>query len=372
MKTSTFTKQGIWLIVFLLAVIFVAIITTLATERFLDSYADSLETGSAFDARANVKPASPPGTYEEALLAPRAAAQNSIAYLLAKSEDSVIASEWKNQTDALAYGVPVTSDGWVLFSAVALPDLADFSVDYEIWLSGERYAIEQVVPDTLTDTVMVNTNGSAFTTIDFGSSASVRAGERLFALAGSEFFVTTLANAEYLPGEMITKAEVFGREWLLSDEFSGGEPILNSEGALVAFAGGGGSALPFQDIYPFVQSVLEYGESRRAGLGVYVVDIDSIFNLSNALTLGTPAGALIRAPLSGASALVGGSPLIESKLKEGDIILSVDGALIQKEKTIATILADYVPGDLVTLLIKTAVGEKEISVTLVNYQDLLY
>lgn len=370
MNTKNITKQGITFLAIFIMSICVSIIATIVTEHYLEDYADTLDSKS-FDIFSAVKPILLPGTYEEALTKVRMSSENSIALLVAQSNDTDELASWKTVQDVLAYGVVVTRDGWVLFDSSSLPGENILLSRYDIWVSGVRYSIDDAVFDVLTNAVLIHIEGENMQAFDFGLSKTAKAGEMIFVVNGSGIAATSIFDPEYLKSIRVTQAEVFNSFWKLSSEYEAGLPVLNSNGAFIAFTLENAQAIPIHYISSFITSVLESSKAQRAGLGAYVVDVDSMLNLS-AESINAKHGALIVAPNVYTKAVINASPAAEAGLKEGDVILAVNGVNIELQMTLAELLAEYLPDDSIVLRVQTQDGQKDMNVILTQYQDLIY
>lgn len=342
-----------------------AVITSQALERYADYLLDRYRAPTVSEA----KPSPVPGTFEEALSAVREAAAPSVAVFVAASVDSSIPSAFVDEADALGYGVVISSDGWIattqlLPSAIAASDA---------WIDGKRYAVSQVVDDTLTDVRLVKVEATDLSAVGFGAANVMESGEMLFALSADRgVAVTGLEESDALVLHGAQPAEALATTWTLNDALDAAVPLLNASGNLVGFSLDDGAALPLHHALGFLQHTMRGDDAGHAGLGATVVDLSRALNVSAELRQNVTAGALVISSSSATRALVRGGSGAEAGLAEHDIIESVDGELITATQTLAELLATYQAGDTASLNVLRAGELVTVNVTFDDRADLLY
>jgi len=143
-----------------------------------------------------------------------------------------------------------------------------------------------------------------------------------------------------------------------------GGPLVNLNGELVGIntaiftrTGGYqgiGFAIPVNTVQRISEQLIENGSVQRARLGVeYGAASDA---LRKALDL--PAGA------AQVGNVVDGSAAEKAGIREGDVILGVDGKKLDNALALSTIIGSLQPGDDVDILINREGDEKTIRVTL--------
>ncbi|MEZ6330655.1 MAG: trypsin-like peptidase domain-containing protein [Candidatus Saccharimonadales bacterium] len=127
-----------------------------------------------------------------------------------------------------------------------------------------------------------------------------------------------------------------------------GGPLLNMNGEVIgintAVAGDAeniGFAIPINDVKPQISSVLEKGKLEVPYLGVRYVMLTEA--LQQRFDLALASGAWLKAG-NDAQAVVNGSPADKAGLKEGDIIVKVNGEEITSETPLASVLSKYSVG----------------------------
>jgi S1-C subfamily serine protease len=149
-----------------------------------------------------------------------------------------------------------------------------------------------------------------------------------------------------------------------------GGPLLNLDGKVIGVntaisenAQSLGFAIPSNLLKNAVESVKKHGRIVRPWIGVRFIMIDE--ELAKKNNLDVKSGALIaRGDTREDLAVMPGSPADKAGLRENDIIVSMNGSVIDDRNSLSTILQRYAPGDKITLKILRQGKEQEISLTL--------
>jgi S1-C subfamily serine protease len=208
--------------------------------------------------------------------------------------------------------------------------------------------------------------------VTLGSSKNLKVGQRVFAI-GSPFglertmtvgIVSSLERAIQSPRTKRMIKKIIQVDAALNQGNSGG-PLLDSQGNLVgmntAIASatgentGVGFAIPVDTISRFVPQLIQFGEVRRASLG-----IELFWKADRGLGVIHPTenGPAMRAGIRGAGLARkivrtrrGLEEAIEVDQKRSDIILAIDGAPVSSTDDLQDILDQLQPGRVVNLTI---------------------
>jgi S1-C subfamily serine protease len=69
------------------------------------------------------------------------------------------------------------------------------------------------------------------------------------------------------------------------------------------------------------------------------------------------------------AAVVAGGPADKAGIKKGDIILSVNGVDVGERGSVASLVSEYAPGDVVEIKVRTGNDTRTVKVTLGAYSD---
>ncbi|MBU0614454.1 PDZ domain-containing protein [Patescibacteria group bacterium] len=334
---------------------FSGIIATVITNDSLDAYYQTLSQEQELLAISQVKPQNIPGTYEDALSVVKDKTKNSIAILYASSVDSSSSSAWISKGNFLGSGAIVTNDGWIAFHSDALGAYGASQLD--VWIGEERYEIQDIVLDLLSDCAMVKIDASNLRSVAFGDSQAVESGRYLFSTQNSEsIFAVHVDSTMHLPESLAQPAEVFTHGWQLRSSVWP-SALFNASGEFVGVASNL-QAVPLEHSYAFLQSVLRQGIVQHASIGCTVVEMQDVLNVSADVGV---VGAYITK--------VGNGPAKQAGLQTGDIILGINGRLVDSRQTLAEVLTQFSAGDLVTIQIMRLEEKLEIELILENYSN---
>ena len=143
-----------------------------------------------------------------------------------------------------------------------------------------------------------------------------------------------------------------------------GGPLVNMNGEVIgintAVSSGNsiGFAIPISSVKGMLKSILATGTAKRAYAGVQYSNIDAALAIEN--NLPSNYGAYVYA-------IVKNSPAAAAGLKQGDIILAVDGIKIGANRSLSTLLGEHSVGDELALVYLRDGKEYSTTLTLAEY-----
>jgi len=234
--------------------------------------------------------------------------------------------------------------------------------------------------DTLTDLAIVTVEATGLPAAAIGSSGDLEPGQLAIAignpLGNYENTVTTgvvsglgrqiqASDATQTSSEQLNN--LIQTDAAINPGNSGG-PLVNSAGQVIGVntavsttAQGIGFAIPIDVAKPIMQQALDGEELRRPWIGVFYSMITPA--LAEQQDLPVEYGALIATGGSRA-AVIPGSPAEEAGLREGDIIVAIDGEELSAETDLSLLIVPHEPGDAITLRIVRDNSAREVQVTL--------
>ena len=142
----------------------------------------------------------------------------------------------------------------------------------------------------------------------------------------------------------------------LSGRVLGINTAISAQGQALGFA------IPSSDLKKDIEV---YGRKRtivKPFMGVrYIMVTES---LKKERSLGVDTGALVTAGGSGESPVVAGSPAEKAGLREGDVILKIDGKVVNLENSLAAAIRNLDPGQTVALVVYRDGREITLNLTL--------
>jgi S1-C subfamily serine protease len=261
--------------------------------------------------------------------------------------------------------------------------VSEDDVEYTVFLNdGTEYEAEVVARDQLDDIAIIKINTEDdLPYLSLGNSDEIQIGQTVIAIGNPLLEFTnsvsvgvisglgrSIVAGTYFGGPVEQLEDVIQTDAAINPGNSGG-PLLNINGEVigmnvaVATAENIGFALPSNMVKRIVDSVKEHGKIVRPYLGVRYAPINEAIQEANNLPVDYGV-IVLRGETKEHLAVIPGSPADKAGLEENDIILEIDGMKLEKEKSLARIIAEKEVGDTVTLKILHDGEEKEVDVEL--------
>jgi serine protease Do len=251
-------------------------------------------------------------------------------------------------------GVVYSGDGYIITNN----HVVEGSDWMEVTLSDKRkYRAKKIGSDRTTDLALLKIDVNGLTPITIGNSDQVQVGEWVLAV-GNPFNLTSTVTAGIVSAkgrnlniiEETYSIESFIQTDAVVNPGNSGGALVNTHGELVGIntailseTGGyeGYSfAIPSNLVKKVVRDFKDYGEVRRAVLGVVIGEVDG--NLARRLDLPFVGGVYISEVNPNSSASAAG-------LRNGDIIVGVNNRKISTVPELQEQVAQYRPGDSIDL-----------------------
>lgn len=360
----------------LLAVIVLGVFSGVAGMMFVLPYATSMTADKAwFDAQLTPNALRTRNSSEPALESLLPASRASVLFAVPKPPTGSVPQSYV-PGDAIAMGMVVTSDGWL--AAIEPPAAAKRRLaDTVALVGGEAHRVTKTVYDAFSGVTFLKIEAENLPVTAFGDSTDLTAGDVLFGIdaSGAVHRSEVLAHDTLPAGtvaEALRSSEQLQRHIRLvagADAPLSGALLLNGKGEIVALSAGrqsfGVVAIPIEAFQDVLGSVLRGQALERPYLGVHYVDL-SLLAVVGGSSL-PKRGAQLSTSLDGKQqAIVRGSPAFTAGLRAGDVIVAVDGEQISGKNPLAKAVAQYAPGDTVTLKLSrgVAAASMDVDVTL--------
>jgi serine protease Do len=272
-------------------------------------------------------------------------------------------------------GVIYDADGWILTNRHVVEDAQELIVELN---DGRTFEATLYGLDPLTDLAIIKVDATDLPVAPVGSSGDLEPGQLAIAIGnplGYKHTVTTGIvsglGRQILASSANQAAADRLRNLIQTDAAinpgNSGGPLVNSAGQVIGIntavsteAQGLGFAIPIDVAKPIMQQALDGEELVRPWIGVYYSPISPA--LAEAQDLPVDYGALVGR--TDGPAVIEGSPAEVAGLRDGDIIVALDGQGLTEESDLATLILPYEPGDTVTLRVLRDNTATEIEVTL--------
>ncbi len=262
-------------------------------------------------------------------------------------------------------GFIVSSDGYILTNAHVVDDADEVTVK----LTDRREFIAEIVGlDKPTDVAVLKIDAKDLPSVRIGDPAKLRPGEWVLAIGSPFGFDNTAtagivsATARGLPGGDSNYVNFIQTDVAVNPGNSGG-PLFNLAGEVVGinsqiYSRSGGYmgisfAIPIDVAVDVRDQIIAEGRVSRGKIGVSIQQVDAA--LAESFGLDRPRGALV-------GLVEPDGPADQAGLRQGDIILGVNGRLIERSEELPTVIGTIRPGSSAKLEIWRDRKSRQISV----------
>jgi len=260
-------------------------------------------------------------------------------------------------------GFIISPDGVILTNA----HVVDGASEVMVKLTDRRELKAQVVGvDKATDVAVLRVEAHGLPVAHLGTTEPVKVGEWVLAIGSPFGFENSAtagivsAKARALPDEAYVP---FIQTDVAVNPGNSGGPLFNLRGEVVGinsqiYSQTGGYqglsfAIPIEVALKVKDQILHGGKVTRGRLGVSIQDLNQA--LAQSFGLKKPVGALV-------NTVEPGSPAQHAGIKDGDVILEVDGTPILSASDLPPLVASLQPGSTAVLTVWRHDGEKKINV----------
>lgn len=268
----------------------------------------------------------------------------------------------------LGSGVIIDKDGIILTNNHVVDGADNIKVRL---MDGREFEAQVKGRDPQTDLAVITIKTKDLQPIKIGDSDKMRVGDWVLAIGSPlnpqlEHTVTSgIISAKGRSAVGLSQYEDYIQTDAAINPGNSGGPLVNLRGELIginsaiATRNGGfmgiGFAIPVNLAEKVATDILEKGKVERGWLGVYIQQITP--EIAKALNLKTTKGVIV-------SKVQENSPAQKAGLKEGDVILQLNGQGIDNPVELSTRIAGSSPGETTTLKVLRNDKEKDIEVKL--------
>jgi serine protease Do len=283
-----------------------------------------------------------------------------------------------NNVSGTGSGFIFDANGWILTNRHVVNGAQKVTVQLQDTRSFDAtvYGI-----DSLTDLAIIKIDATGLPTAPLGASADLQAGQLAIAignpLGNFENTVTTgvvsglgrqirAGDATSTSSEQLNN--LIQTDAAINPGNSGG-PLVNSGGKVIgvntavnADAQGIGFSIPIDVAKPIMQQALKGEKLSRPFIGVRYSPVTE--QLAKDQNLSVKNGALIGSGTAGTPAVLADSPAAKAGLQSGDVIVAVDGTLIDESHDLSLLILPHKPGDTITLRVMRGSTIRDVPLTL--------
>lgn len=278
-------------------------------------------------------------------------------------------------------GFFVSEDGFLLTNKHVVADVgAAYSV---VTNNGQKFSAKVLARDPVQDFAVLKAEPESeqkFNFISLGDSSKIKVGQTVIAIGNvlGEFQNTvSLGVVSGLNRTIVASDGAGATEQLQSviqtdaaiNPGNSGGPLLNLKGEVVGIntamatnAENVGFALQINFAKKGIADVKEFGKIKYAYLGVRYIAVNA--GVKEEKKLSVDYGVMLLKNENGEPAIIPGGPAEKAGLKEGDIILEINGVKINKEDSFSQIISTKRVGETVGLKILRGVDTLDIDIVL--------
>ncbi len=258
-------------------------------------------------------------------------------------------------------GVIFDSNGWILTNHHVVEGGEKFDVELKDGrvLSGKVYGI-----DTLTDLAIVKIDAVGLPTAAIGESDALKVGQLVIAIGsplGTYSNSVTSGIVSAKGRSIVTDGNESLTNLIQTDAAinpgNSGGPLLDAGGnvigintAIATNSNGIGFAIPIDIARPIMAQAVAGQPLSRPYMGIHFVSITR--QLADARKLPVQVGALVGGVDSSGNAVPGvdpNTPAEKAGIKDGDIIVSIEGKVIDEEHPLDATISQFSPGQTVSV-----------------------
>jgi len=267
-------------------------------------------------------------------------------------------------------GFVISADGYILTNAHVVDQAREVTVRTT---DRREYRAKVVGMDVRTDVAVLKIDAARLPVVRIGVPASLRAGEWVIAIGSPFGFDNSVtagivsATARSLPGDAYTP---FIQTDVAVNPGNSGGPLFNLRGEVIGinsqiYSRTGGYqgvsfAIPIDVAMNVKDQLVASGRVQRGRIGVTIQDVNQA--LADSFRLSRPRGALV-------SLVEEDGPADKAGLKAGDVILEVDGRVIERSGELPAVIAGIKPGTSATLTIWREKSERKIRIKVGELED---
>lgn len=276
---------------------------------------------------------------------------------------------------ATGSGVIISQDGYIVTNNHVVDGADELTVTLN---DNKEFSARIIGADKTTDLALIKISATNLPAMPIGDSDKLKVGEWVLAVGNPFNF-----NSTVTAGIVSAKARSLGANGIESfiqtdaaiNSGNSGGALVNTRGELVGINAmlysqtgsysGYGFAIPTTIMNKVVADLKKYGVVQRGVLGVSATDVNKYFDSQKEqgkeVDLGTMEGVYVAKVDEDGSAA-------EAGIKEGDVIIAVDGKKVVKMSEFQEYLTNKRPGDKVTVTYLRKKQKKTATITLKNEQ----
>lgn len=274
-----------------------------------------------------------------------------------------------NNGTASGTGFVISEDGYIVTNYHVIDGARAISVSFSMAVEKEEFEATLIGGDAQTDIAVLKIEKDNLEAVELGKSEELIVGELAITIGnplGSELSGTVTAG---IISALNRKLTIENRDMTLIqtdasiNSGNSGGPLINSYGQVIGitsakvstiYGEGLGFAIPIDEALPIIKDLIEHGYVKgRPIVGITGETISDIY----AEYYDIPKGFIVRDLTKGGPAELGG-------VKVGDIVIGIEGTLIESIEEFNEVKSGYKAGDTITISVYRDEQIVDIEITL--------
>jgi len=270
------------------------------------------------------------------------------------------------QQRGVASGFILSADGYVMTNA----HVVDGADELIVTLPDKREFKARVIgADKRTDVALLKIDAAGLPFVKIGDVGRLKVGEWVMAI-GSPFGLENTVTAGIVSAKQRDTGDYlpFIQTDVAINPGNSGGPLINLRGEVVGinsqiYSRSGGFmgisfAIPIDEAIRVSDQLRASGRVIRGRIGVQIAPVTK--EVAESIGLGQPRGALVQS-------VEPGGPAEKAGVEAGDIIVKVDGKVVEKSGDLPRIVGGTKPGTKATLQVFRRGATKDLAVTIVEF-----
>lgn len=274
----------------------------------------------------------------------------------------------EEQPRGVGSGFILSSDGYIMTNA----HVVDGADDVLVTLTDKREFKAKIIgADKRSDVAVVKIEATGLPAVKIGDVSRLKVGEWVMAI-GSPFGLESTVTAGIVSAKQRDTGELLPliqTDVAINPGNSGG-PLINMRGEVVGinsqiYSRSGGYmgisfSIPMDEAVRVSEQLRASGKVTRGRIGVQIDQVSK--EVAESLGLGKPVGALVRS-------VEVGSPAEKAGVEAGDIILKLDGKLVERTSDLPRFVGSTKPGTKSTITVFRRGANKDLNITIAELEE---
>ncbi len=284
-------------------------------------------------------------------------------------------NEVPKYVDAVGSGVIVDSNGYIVTNShvISNGDAKDITVTFS---DGETAKADVIWKDPTLDLAIIKVDKTGLPVAELGDSDMVEVGDKAIAVGNPlGLDLQSTLTSGYISGLNRTINVMGGNimDGLIQTDAAinggnSGGALLNAKGQVIGIntarpqtADGIGFAIPINAAKPIIEKIVENGSFESVYIGIVGFNAQMLVQATDE-DLPTEKGVVVNEVLANSAAAKAG-------IKQGDIIVSIDGAEVDSMNSLKTQLLKYDYGDSAKIVFYRDKDKKEVEIQFVEFDN---